>query len=421
MSCKISIEKLTQEQIDQVSEELEIKVEKNKYDMGPPKYVYPYLIDQHNYIYLPFAYGYKITRIKRPDRQNFPELSLKFTGQLREGQTEVKKEAIKVLSKKGSVMISAYPGFGKTALSINISISIKFKTLVVVHRVVLINQWEDSLKKFCPDATIQKLGSKSNKKDADYYIINAINVPKLGNDFFSDIGTVIIDEAHLIMAEKLSQCMQNLQPRYLIGLTATPYRPDGLNILLELYFGSYKIMRKLYRKHTVYKISTGFSPRIELTKTGRINWNVILDEQANNVARNEIIIDILKKHNDRNFMVLTKRISQAGYLFERLKEEGEKVTTLIGSQQDFNSDARILIGTVGKIGVGFDHDKLNALLLASDVEEYFIQYLGRVFRTKEVEPIIFDIVDKNGILEKHFNTRRKIYHEHGGLVKKYDL
>jgi superfamily II DNA or RNA helicase len=421
MSCKISIENLTQEQTDQISGDLEIKVVQSKYDMGPPKYVYPYVIDQNNYIHLPFAYGFKITGKKRPIRQNFPQTSIEFIGQLREGQIEVKKEAISILSKKGNIMVSAYPGFGKTALSINISASIKFKTLIVVHRVVLINQWEDSLKKFCPDTTIQKLTAKSKKKDADYYIINAINVPKLGNDFFSDIGTVIIDEAHLIMAEKLSQCMQNLHPRYLIGLTATPYRPDGLNILLELYFGSYKIIRKLYRKHTVYRINTGFSPRVELTKTGRVNWNVILDDQANNVTRNEIIIDILKKHNNRDFMVLTKRISQAEYLLKRLKEEDEKVTTLIGSQQDFNPDARILIGTVGKIGVGFDHDKLNALLLAGDVEEYFIQYLGRVFRTKEVEPIIFDIVDKNGILERHFSTRRKIYHEHGGLVKKYDL
>ena len=54
--------------------------------------------------------------------------------------------------------------------------------------------------------------------------IDAINVKKMGEDFFKDIGLVICDEIHLIMAEKLSSCMQFIFPRYLIGLSATPHR-----------------------------------------------------------------------------------------------------------------------------------------------------------------------------------------------------
>ena len=60
--------------------------------------------------------------------------------------------------------------------------------------------------------------------------------------FFKDIGVCIIDEIHCIMAEGLSKCTQKILPRYLIGLSATPYREDGLNILLDLYFGEEKIM-----------------------------------------------------------------------------------------------------------------------------------------------------------------------------------
>ena len=60
-------------------------------------------------------------------------------------------------------------------------------------------------------------------------------------------------------------------------------------------------------------------------------------------------------------------------------------------------------------------------MLACDVEEYFIQYLGRIFRTKEGLPIIFDLVDNNSILNKHWNTRRKIYQDHGGTVINFDL
>jgi len=246
-------------------------------------------------------------------------------------------------------------------------------------------------------------------------------VEKMGKTFFSDIGTVIVDEAHLIMAETLSRCLQWVHPRYLIGLTATPYRMDGLNSLLDMYFGKYKIARTLWREHIAYKVSTGFKPTVEQTAKGRVNWGIVLDSQANDEERNELIIKLLKYYSKRNFLVLTKRVSQGEYLLKRLEEEGEDVTSLLGSNQEYEVSSRILVGTSSKIGVGFDHPKLDALLLAGDVEQYFFQYLGRVFRTKDVKPIIVDLVDDYSLLTKHFNTRRKIYQDHGGEVKNFDM
>lgn len=308
-----------------------------------------------------------------------------------------------------------------TCCSIKLACDIGFKTLVIVNKLVLMKQWEEGINRFCPNASVQILTTRSKKKDCDFYIMNAQNVEKMGKYFFSDVGSCIIDESHMIMAETLSRCLQYVYPRYLIGLTATPYRPDGLNILLDLYFGNYKIIRNLWREHTAYKVNTGFKPTIEYAKNGRVNWGIVLDSQANDDKRNEMIIKLLKHFSDRNFLVMVKRVSQGEYLIRRLKEEGEDVTSLIGSNQEFETSSRILIGTNSKIGVGFDHAKLDALLLASDVEEYFVQYLGRVFRTKEVEPIILDLVDNYSILNKHWNTRRKIYQDHGGKVKNFDI
>ena len=134
-----------------------------------------------------------------------------------------------------------------------------------------------------------------------------------------------------------------------------------------------------------------------------------------------MIIKILKYYSTRNFLVLTKRVSQGEYLLKRLEEEGENVTSLLGNNQEYNVSSRILIGTSSKIGVGFDHPKLDALLLAGDVEQYFVQYLGRVFRTKDVKPIIIDLVDNYTLLNKHFITRRKIYQDHGGEVRNFNL
>lgn len=308
-----------------------------------------------------------------------------------------------------------------TITAINIASTINLKTLIIVNKIVLMNQWEESINRFCPSALVQKVTTKSElDEEADFYIVNAINVEKLGKYFFESIGCLLVDEVHLIMAETLSKSLNYVRPRYLIGLSATPYRPDGLDILLELYCGSNKIIRNLYRKHIVYKIETGLKPVVEMAKNGKVNWSSILDQQATDTDRNELIVKIIKKFQDRVFMILVKRIDQGKYLFERLEEEGESVTSLLGSQQEFNKEARILIGTTSKIGVGFSWDIANTLIAACDIEEYFIQYLGRIFRTKEGEPMVFDLVDNNSILKNHFNTRKSVYIDHGGIVKNYD-
>jgi superfamily II DNA or RNA helicase len=421
MSCKKNIDELEYEIREKINTELQIKLEDNKYNSSAPsRYIYPYEIVEDD-IYLPFAYAFRQLKLQRPTRNMFPTISINFEAELRPEQKVVNKEAIEILSKKGSVIISCYCGFGKSICSINLACNIGFKTLIIVNKIVLMKQWMESINQFCPSATVQKLTVKSVKKESDFYIMNAINIPKMGKHFFADIACVIIDEAHLIMAETLSKSLQFVSPRYLIGLTATPYRPDGLDILLELYFGKYKIIRKLFREHTAYVVQTGFVPRLELAKNGKINWGVILDSQANDEARNELILKIVQHFQERTFLILVKRVIQGNYLISKLTELGENVTSLLGSQQEFNVDSRIIVGSCQKCGTGFDHPRLDTLLLAGDIEEYFVQYIGRVFRRQDVVPIIFDLVDRNPILKKHFNTRRSVYLEHGGTVRNFDM
>jgi hypothetical protein len=77
------------------------------------------------------------------------------------------------------------------------------------------------------------------------------------------------------------------------------------------------------------------------------------------------------------------------------------------------------VASLQKCGVGFSHDILDSLIIASDMEEYFIQYLARVMRTEEVEPIVFDLVDNHPALKKHFGHRKKVYTKAGGVIKDY--
>jgi hypothetical protein len=306
-----------------------------------------------------------------------------------------------------------------TCCAINLATKLKLPVLIITHRIVLIRQWKDALNQFTPTSEVQVLTAKSKIAECDFYIMNASNVPKMSREFFKDIGLLIVDEAHIIMAERMSECMQMICPRYVIGLTATPNRPDGLDVLLDLYFGTKRIFRKLSRPHTVYKIETSFKPETTKNKMGMLDWGSVLESQCGCEARNEMIIRLVMKFEDLVILILCKRVDQANYIFTRLEEEKVDVTSLIGKQQTFEKTSRVLVGTSGKAGVGFDHKRLNCLILASDIEGYFIQYLGRCMRTEEVVPVIFDIVDDQYTLKRHFATRQKVYFEHGGTVRKF--
>ena len=419
MSCVIKHSKLSDEACSKIDKELFIKMEENKYSFAPPETIYPHSV-VGNDVCIPFAYAYRELKLKRPAREEYPQTCNNFAFDLYPEQKEFRKESLDLLNKKGSVLLSAFTGAGKTATAISLATMLRFKTLVIVHKVILMKQWEEEIRKFVPDARVQQLTAQSKIRDCDFFIMNAQNVPKMGVSAFKDIGLLIVDECHLIMAKTLSKSMQYIRPRYLIGLSATPYRPDGLNGLLDFYFGKHKVVRELKREHLVYKVDTGFSPKVEKTKQNTTNWGVLLNSQGNDVPRNELIIRIIKHFSDRVFIVITKRKEQAYYLMKRLGEEDVYATDLVGSKQEFDRDARVLVGICGKLGTGFDHKRLDAFILAADVEEFYIQVLGRVFRTKEVVPLVFDLVDNNHSLRKHWETRKRVYTNALGTIKNFN-
>lgn len=386
------------------------------YDKKSTKTIEVYELDEVN-VYLPLAYAIN-KRHKRAKRE-YTRTNFDFVQSLREAQIDVKNEAIATLNSQNSVIISCYPGFGKTRTAIYLASKIKMRTLIVINLLVLKQQWIDSINELCPSATVSFIepSKKNNDFGADFLIVNAINVPKFGREIFAAIGFVIVDEVHLIMSEVLSQCLYYACPKYLLGLSATPYRQDGMDELLNLFFGSERIERKMQRPHTVYKITTSYTPEVEYDRNGKMIWNSIIDFQSNHEERNNHIVQIIREFSTRNFLVLTKRVTQAKALFEKLQAAGESTTLYVESSTSFDRDARVLIGTIKKLGVGFDHTRLDTLIAGCDLESYFIQYLGRIFRSPDgVEPMVFDIVDNNRTLGKHYKTREKVYFESGGKI-----
>jgi len=378
--------------------------------------------EDQNKAFIPFDWALKnIENTKRPPRDKFTPINVKFNAPLREGQKQVKDEAIFSLNKKGSVMLALYPGFGKTSMSVYLASKIGLKTLVICHRIILLNQWEQAIKRFIDNVKVCLVKpGMSNKKlkeaeESDFLLVNAQNVKSLGEDFFKNIGLVIVDEIHLILCESLSECLGYICPRYLFGLSATPYRSDGMDKLLDFYFGEEKIVRELYHPHKVYKIDT----HIEYEEDSK-DWNALISAQSFHEKRNKFIVDIILHFKDRTFLVLCKRIEQSKTIFNYLEEEKENVSLIAEDNNEFDQNSRIIVATTGKAGVGFSVDSIDSLILASDIQAYFEQYMCRCIRREDVSPIIFDLVDDDKALKRHFSERKKVYTKAGGVIYNFN-
>ena len=102
-------------------------------------------------------------------------------------------------------------GYGKTVIGLYLCAKLKVKTLVVVHKEFLVNQWKERIKQFLPDAKIGKI--QSNKIYIDGYdivigMLQSISMIEYNQDIFNDFGFVIYDECHHSGAETFSSFLK---------------------------------------------------------------------------------------------------------------------------------------------------------------------------------------------------------------------
>lgn len=376
---------------------------------GSPVYVFR---TEGTQAYVPFDYGNKIVNAYPNDEKKYTSMKqgLKFVVPLRQTQVPVVKEALERLNTRRCVFLALHTGFGKTITAIHLSWRAQLQTLIIYHRDILVEQWIGSIRRCIPDAKIQVLETK-DKIDprADYVLCSVIKAG--GRDDLYGFGTVILDECHALCSENYSKSILRTTPKFLIGLSASPdERSDGMGKIIDLHFGEYRIVKPLKSKFTLYRFNTGLDIPSTKNARGRTDWNVVLNNQAEHKERNEMITRIISHFKDRVILVLCKRIKQTEILYKMLKALGDDVEILVGNKKKYNYKCRVLLTTYSKSGVGFDNPRLDMLIIAGSVKEMFVQYLGRVFRGEDSNPIVVDVVDHSpSTLLSHWNERRAYY------------
>lgn len=320
-----------------------------------------------------------------------------------------------------------------TYTGLRLSQYLGLKTAVFVHRSILFDQWIEAIEKFTT-AKYQIVGTNGNlDPDVDIYIFNIAFVHKKWEKetkrwvmkkvgCYKEIGILIIDEAHIACAKEMSRSLLYINPLYAIALTATPLRKDGMDTLLNLYFGTYKdtqIIRKSENPFLVYKLNTNIKPEYKTNSLGKKDWNSVISSLVGNKERNDIIINLIKKFSEYNILVLTKRIEHCKVLSNLLKEENIDNTMMVGTNKSYDKLSKVLLSTYSKLGVGFDDSKLNMLIVACTVTE-IEQYAGRLRDGIGKKRIIIDLIDDDYNCKHHWSERKKWYLSRKGFIKDYE-
>lgn len=391
---------------------------------------YECYLQSSKFYYLPFAFARR-RGFERERNVSCFAYAMQFNGTLRPQQVSVVESAKRLLEKNDCVIVKSYPGFGKTICAINIMCDLKLKCLILVNRTLIMSEWIKSIREFTTRRDALAVTSfdpqKTDSVDhCDVCVANAINVTKRHINFWSSFDMLIVDEFHQLLTPKLIRALLFIRPLKLIGLSATPFRYDAFNACVSLFFGDESVGAELNRAHKVYVHHTKFTPNVRKTYPGAkyIDWNEVLRSLSSSEERNRLIAHIITDvyPRDRVWMILVKRIDHAHALKKIFDKSDMTATTLLGNAKTFDENAQILIGTTSKIGTGFNHKRIDSLLVASDVQNYFVQFLGRCMRTPDVKPIVVDLVDDFGPLKKHFyNHRRVEYLNSGGILEELKL
>ena len=160
---------------------------------------FPVYLESLNKLYLPRIWG--IQNLGQPEQFKINEgvnIDLKFNGSLR----PIQKEAIQAYMKNcypeyGSGTLCLGCGSGKTVIGLNIVSELKKKTLIVVHKEFLLNQWIERIKMFLPDAQIGRIQAKKFDvvgKDIVIAMLQSISMKNYDEDAFNSFGLTIVDE-----------------------------------------------------------------------------------------------------------------------------------------------------------------------------------------------------------------------------------
>ena len=405
-------------------------------DYSAPSPPFPIYCESKRKLYMPRFFG--INSFGNPEMNKLNdgvEIDIEFKGKLRPIQLPI----IDAYMKYKSGIVSVPCGYGKTVLALDIIARLKVKTLVIVHKEFLMNQWKERIEQFLPDARVGRIQSNKVKvKDKDIVLgmLQSISMIDYPEETFNEFGFVIYDECHHLGAEIFSRALLKTGFKYLLGLSATPKRSDGLSKVFEWYLG--KIVYSIKREPEKVKVKiieyynedNSYSKEV-LNQMGKPNSATMINNITQFEPRLKLlmgqIFECLK--DGRKILVLSDRRDHLKDIFYQmsLQEEFTYGFYLGGMKQSELQETEtkdVILGTFTMASEGFDCKyPLNTIILSSP-KTNIEQAVGRILREEESKrkkiPLVIDIADNFSVFARQKLKRIKYYKKNKYTIEKYD-
>lgn len=326
-------------------------------------------------------------------------------------------------------LVVAATGVGKTYLAAFDSLA-SDRVLFVAHRDEILRQAARTFKSLRPDASISfiGLGQKSHESDLVFASVQTLTKRSLLESMKKDaFDYVIIDEFHHASADSYREILEYFEPRFLLGLTATPHRLDNQDIFalcdynvayeVDVFSAIEKGWLVPFRYYGIYDDTVDYS---QIPINGG-NYNEKALEKALSInIRADLILKHFKKYRAQHVLAFCATIAHAEAMAKAFNENG--ITSMaVHSGSDNRVEAieqlrsgRIqVIFTVDLFNEGVDIKEIDQLLFLRPTESpiVFLQQLGRGLRKHATKKslIVLDFIGnhkKIHLLPQLFSSKK---------------
>ncbi len=342
-------------------------------------------------------------------------------------------EALRVLSSNDLGMLVAPPGSGKTVIGCALIAQHRVATLVIVDRKPLVEQWRNRLMTHL-DLKSQQIGQLGGGRNKPTGVVDVAMVQSLARrddiaELTAGYGMVIVDECHHVPAVTFERAVREIPVRRWVGLTATPYRQDGLQALMAMHCGPVRhtmVAPSAAARHTLDLIVHETDHRAEEGQHIQTTFRGLVENEKRTAAICEDVA--AASRSGRNCLVLTRWTQHLEAIVRQLEDRGVDALVLHG-QMGKNARAAVierlegppgpgvglvLAATASLLGEGFDCPPLDTLFLAFPIKfrGSVVQYVGRVLRptAEKTSVVVHDYVDTLvPVLARMHNDRRAAY------------
>jgi len=429
--------------INSIKQELTVKPFTGQ-DYGEQEDPFPVYSENSQKLYIPKYFG--LEKFGQPDEIRVPpgeNINLNFSGSLRQHQIEPIDACLNGFSTKGGGILSLPCGEGKTACACYLISHMKKKTFVLVHKEFLLNQWierisgSDGSHAFLPGARIGRIQGKIidiEDKDIVIGMIQSISMKEYPLDLFDSFGLVILDESHRCPSREFSKALAKINCPYMLGLSATPNRKDGLTKVLKWFIGDILFMRKgksasnSIVERYVYDCGDEVYAQELTGYYGKLNTAGMINNIAFYMPRTLLIIKKVIEcvQQERQILILSDRKEMLKDLENLCNENSISNGYYVGGMKqaslEESSKKTVILATFQMAAEGLDISTIDTIVLGTpktDIEQAVGRIRPKVGVIAKNPPLVIDIVDDFSMFSRQADKRYSFYKKKNYQIDTY--